>query len=66
MTTIRTIKREEPGQWLLTREGEKISIARSEHSDWLDVPVDAIPQLLADLKEFAAADQPMVHIRVLL
>lgn len=41
--------------WLITRDGDHLTIARSEHSDWVSVAVADVPQLVADLQELAAA-----------
>jgi hypothetical protein len=51
MTTKRTIERAD--RWLLTRTGETIEIARSVHSDWIEVRVSSVEQLVADLRSLA-------------
>lgn len=55
MSAKRTIQR---ANWLLTAEGDQLSIARSEHSDWITVTLADIPLLIADLREIAGAASP--------
>lgn len=43
--------------WLLRKEGGKVHIARSEFSDDLEVPLEALPALIADLQELGSAPE---------
>lgn len=58
---------ERPGRWRLASvDGENIEIARSEHSDWLTVPLSEVELLLGDIAKLAqlvrqAPDEAVTH-----
>lgn len=41
--------------WLLRMEGQNLIVARSEHSDWFEVPVEDVPRFLADVHAITQA-----------
>lgn len=55
MSAKRTIQRD---HWLITCGGERVTVARSEHSDWVEIQLADVHLLIADLREIAETASP--------